>query len=232
MFRWLRARWVHPDGVPPRLMPNLQLQLQVRHGEYAGEFNTRIEEIAGDRFLVAIPQQKGMAIPLREGTALSARFLDPSSVYEFHTEVVERVRSPYLALALRLPRSRDINRVLTRSWPRYAVSLTILFRIVDSPDTYHPETHHRTRTTDLSCGGAAFEYAEQIPAQSRLRLELHLPDDDPPVSLDARVVRGERRPGEKRETWAYGVEFLNMSEETRRRIAGALRPSAGEARND
>lgn len=227
MFKWLGGitRIVRED--PLSISPNLKVDLHVKDGEYAGQYHSRIEEITEGAVIVAIPQQRGVAVPLRDGVRVTVRYADPFGLYQFESRIVERVRHPMAALALERPAQSDIRCVLKRAFPRYECDIQVMFRVTDSPDVYHPEATHRVRILDISGGGFSFEYGERIPENSRLRLEITLPDDEPPLRVDGKVVRCQNLPNRRQLTHEMGVEFIDVSSVQRSRIVRAIQAVSG-----
>ncbi len=227
MFKWISgiAKPVPEDGLP--IGPNLKIDLHVRDGEYAGQYHSRVEDIRDGFVLVAIPQERGVTVPIREGVRVTVRYSDPFGLYQFDTRIVSRILRPVPALALDRPVQDDIQCVLRRSFPRYECEIIAVFRVVDSPDVYYPGASHRVRTLDLSAGGFSFEHAHRIPEDSRLRMDIQIPGDESALKTDGQVVRCRNLPNRRQTTYEIGVKFQEINPEDRARLMQYIKTISG-----
>lgn len=235
MFKWLTGR---AGGLPDPLevlAPNLKVELEVPEGDYRGDYVTRVEESSEDRLLLAAPDDDGVTIPFREGTILSIIFSDAHGSYCFKTTVRERLRQPRAAFVVDPPVRGRIQRILHREYPRYDIHLGLEFQVVDSPEIYYPDQRHRTETVNLSGGGVCFRWRERVAPGSRLRLEIALPDDDPPARAEGEVLRCVAEGGARGHSHRLGVHFVNLDGAERQRIINYIhsirRTATGSARD-
>lgn len=84
--------------------------------------------------------------------------------------------------------------------------------LMASPDAEEPSAEH-SRALDISESGVGGLFHENWPVGSRVRLEVSLPVDEPPLKVGA-IVR--HHTGVR-----YGFEFIDVSHEQRRTIQRA-----------
>ena len=76
---------------------------------------------------------------------------------------------------------------------------------------------------NISAGGVYIEMPDPPELETLLRVRLHLPDDGPPVDLDARVVhRVTPARADERHKAGAGVQFLASDQQLRDRIEKLL----------
>lgn len=96
-----------------------------------------------------------------------------------------------------------------RRHPRYLLST----HLVAAPETEEPPGAEHSRTLDLSVSGVGGLFHESWPVGSRVRLEVSLPVEEPPLKVGA-IVR--HHTGVR-----YGFEFIEVSLEQRKTLQRA-----------
>ncbi|HHV61058.1 MAG TPA: hypothetical protein GXX51_00205 [Firmicutes bacterium] len=203
--------------IPSRLLRVNQLvQIKVGSGEYAGTYNSRIEDIRGDTLVVAMPVVNRRLVPLRPQSVIQVTVAARDAIYTFDAEVTSRTLKPIPLVELRvLSRAERAQR---REHVRVPAKLPIYYRNLSDPMA-HKKLMDPAETVDISGGGvlAAFSpsHDASVPEDgSALELELYLPGREFPMRLGGRVIRVWKE-GESgvNDTYRMAISFTEIEED-------------------
>ncbi|MGE4497821.1 MAG: flagellar brake protein [Deferribacterales bacterium] len=111
---------------------NTKITLVVTSGDYAGNYDSRVEDFDRDgSILAAMPSSGGVPVPLIPGTKAEISFMGPDSRYRFETGVLGRVKNGSIYL-LKLQRPAKLERNQLRDFFRVST------RIKGNISMYHP----------------------------------------------------------------------------------------------
>lgn len=85
------------------LSVNQKLLLEVKLGEYAGIYDSRIEDMEKEILHVSMPSEKGVTVPLKPGTKLHVSYVMDRGRLSFKTVVEDRYMSPLPMLKVAKP---------------------------------------------------------------------------------------------------------------------------------
>ncbi|QAR32810.1 flagellar brake protein [Geovibrio thiophilus] len=113
---------------------NTKITLIVTNGDYAGSYDSRVEDFDRDgSILAAMPSSGGIPVPLIPGTKAEVSFMGPDSRYRFETAVLGRVKTGSIYL-LKLRRPEQLERNQLRDFFRVST------RIKGSIALFHPSS--------------------------------------------------------------------------------------------
>jgi len=104
-----------------------------------------------------------------------------------------------------------------RAHERHRCYCLIKFKAADKPETSEKVV---ASLRNISEGGILFVSKKPLPVGARLMLEINLPTAGSPVVTEGIIAHSERSKGGRRHT--TGVQFLNMRDSDKKRIADAI----------
>ncbi|MCD8492901.1 MAG: flagellar brake protein [Geovibrio sp.] len=111
---------------------NTKITLVVPDGDYAGNYDSRVEDFDRDgSILAAMPSSGGIPVPLIPGTKAEVSFMGPDSRYMFATSVLGRVKTGSIYF-LKLKKPEQVERNQLRDFFRVST------RIKGSIALFHP----------------------------------------------------------------------------------------------
>jgi len=115
-----------------------------------------------------------------------------------------------------MPESKNNNDNLTqerRKFVRLNINVEINYSIIPH------EEQQETGTKNISAGGICMVSDKPLSIGDTLQLEIKLPEDPPSIQVKGKAVWVKQFIAtEKHESFDIGVEFINISEENRKRI--------------
>ncbi|AVX20750.1 MULTISPECIES: flagellar brake protein [Carboxydocella] len=196
-------------AVVPQLSVNQNVEIELLEENLSGVYRSRVEEIAPDRIILALPFSKGVPVPVRVGSQILVRYFDQSAIYSFKSEVISRATAPQAILSISIPES--VNRVQRRNYVRLDDSVPLTFYKLQEDDI----TGTDTVTKDISGGGVRIEIPQPLELGTELELHLKLPKDK--IIAVGKVVRC--LPLEKpKKGYNIGIQFTIIEERDRDKI--------------
>jgi len=175
---------------------------------------TRVEEVQGDQITLADPFPA--TAPITAGTEVEVTFGVSRGLYRFFSHVLRRRSEPLPHLVIAFP--EEIVRIQRRRYFRLDTHLRVRFR-VDPPSEDLPlsELNRYGVTENLSAGGLLLNTRDELGEGELLLGSLELPDG--PLGFSGVVRRLLDGP---EGVWRAGVEFINLPEADRDRVASFL----------
>jgi len=147
----------------------------------------------------SLPQRNGVRLPIQT-ERLQVTLVSAEAAYTMRCSVLSVGDEE---LTLTIPLEEDIERVQRREFVRVATELPVEFE-VDPASGARPE---RTRLKDISGGGCAVYYHQELPIGHTVRVTVPLPNEGT-VTLTAVVRRCFRMFRPEGSCFVLGVEFL------------------------
>ena len=193
------------------------LEVRVMEGSDGVTYYSRVNDIVGEKLVIAWPTHRGMRLILHPDEPLDFYLVRNEVPHKF-TGLVHKMNSSPVPQITIITNSA-ITRVQRRQNFRIKCLLpvevdgTVQFARDDSP------THlaFRTVTCDLSASGMVIRYQKMIPEDSLVEIKLQLPDGGPAIRIPCRAVYSETR-GESPSLYRTGLLFLAINESERARI--------------
>jgi c-di-GMP-binding flagellar brake protein YcgR len=139
------------------LTVNTKVNFVVRDGDYAGVYDSRVEDFDKDgSILMAVPSNSGVPVPLVPGTMLEVTFMGPDSRYRFASQITGRTKAgSVFMLVLKRPDdiARDQMREFFRVSTRIKVKIYLFYSNVPDENLKIPHDSVDGIVVDLSGGG-------------------------------------------------------------------------------
>lgn len=130
---------------------NQKLLLEVKIGDYAGVYDSRIEDIDKGSVHVSMPSEKGVAIPLKPGTRLHVSFVMDRGRLSFKSAVEDRFMDPLPML--KITRPDVLFREELRSFFRVDTLIPVKIMVNIHEGDIIRQKMFEAKVTDLSGGG-------------------------------------------------------------------------------
>lgn len=197
---------------------NQRIELEVKYGDYAGTYLSRVEEIGETDLMIALPVEKGSIVPLRLKTPVNITFSRKDAVYSADTFIIGRLLEPIPVLILIKP--KEFSRIQRRDYVRVDANLTVTIEIAKSSE--EEPVLISCHTINISGGGLMLSVEldslreEDFFLDNMLDLAIEIPDLVEPVKAIGAVVRYEK---ESSVNELYlGVKFTLIEEKDRDQI--------------
>ena len=176
---------------------------------------SRIEDISGDRLMVAMPvDEKGVPIIPLPGENMICRIAGTGCYYQFNAVYLDKGKAPIPVWFIRMP--EFVEKVQNREFVRISVDYPVILRPLDENGAM--EGMIFTRAVDISGGGLAVVNKAMLPLGSKAVLEL---DNIPGVGLlriTGRVVRCVKVDAAGDNVFHVGFQFLDLSRQHQNRL--------------
>ena len=208
-----------PGGGAPAPVVNQRILLVIPTGAFEGSYVTKVLDEPAEGYKVYAPSFRGTILPIPPGESLRVHFSANDVHWEYDCEILERFPGPIPTILISGPND-SLERVQRRSFFRLGANVPVgIEPISPLPGSPPPGPPCEGTSVNLSGGGLLLESPELYPEGSILELALSIPDDEPPASVRAEVIRdaGRASPG-ARSTWFLATEFLDLEDEVQERI--------------
>ncbi|WP_155827561.1 flagellar brake protein [Limisalsivibrio acetivorans] len=200
------------------LTVNTKLSMGVPDGDYAGMYDSRVEDFDRDGgILTAMPSDSGVPIPLLPGTVVDVSFVGGEGRFRFMSRVEGRVRSGKVQM-LKIARPAEIKKEQLREFfrvsTRFKAGLIVYYSKVPDNNLKIPHENHTATLIDISGGGcrlltnAKVSEGQQVAVDLSEKVEMEKP-------VQAKVVRIFKNQESKNEV---SLEFLIKKESERNPI--------------
>lgn len=173
-------------------------------------YRTRVEDVQKDGFLIGIPIDKGVLVPVHTGSEIIVWHWDNSASYAHYCKVIGRKHEPIPLLFLSWP--YDVKKIQRRNFVRIPINITLEHRLL-SNEKEEEKKFQKSLTRDLSGGGAQFISKENYKKGDKLEVIIHLDDNKIVTKALVKRVYNEYINGIDR--ILVGIEFLNIPEKSR-----------------
>ena len=176
---------------------------------------SRVEDISGDRLMVAMPvNEKGVPILPLPGENMVCRIAGTGCYYQFNAVYLDKGKAPIPVWFVRKP--EFVEKVQNREFVRISVDYPVILRPLDENGAMGGMIF--TKAVDISGGGLAVMNKTMLPLGSKAVLEL---DNIPGVGLlriTGRVVRCVKVDAAGDNVFHVGFQFLDLSRQHQNRL--------------
>ena len=176
---------------------------------------SRVEDISGDRLMVAMPvNEKGVPILPLPGENMVCRIAGTGCYYKFNAVYLDKGKAPIPVWFVRKP--EFVEKVQNREFVRISVDYPVILRPVDENGAMGGMIF--TKAVDISGGGLAVMNKTMLPLGSKAVLEL---DNIPGVGMlriTGRVVRCVKVDAAGDNVFHVGFQFLDLSRQHQNRL--------------
>ena len=176
---------------------------------------TRVEDISGDRLMVAMPvNEKGVPILPLPGENMVCRIAGTGCYYKFNAVYLDKGKAPIPVWFVRKP--EFVEKVQNREFVRISVDYPVILRPLDENGAMGGMIF--TKAVDISGGGLAVMNKTMLPLGSKAVLEL---DNIPGVGMlriTGRVVRCVKVDAAGDNVFHVGFQFLDLSRQHQNRL--------------
>lgn len=156
---------------------NQPIDVKVLFGNHAGTYKSYVEEVSERGIVVAAPSKSGFPIPLGPGHAVRLEFVATGAKVAFNTRITAVMDHGVPVIRVAIPDRDQVERQQLRNFVRIDASMNVAYKWVTGPDAEEnprPQTLIRSRTKDISAGGAQILCPEPYPNGTRLDVTLDL----------------------------------------------------------
>ena len=176
---------------------------------------SRVEDISGDRLMVAMPvNEKGVPILPLPGENMVCRIAGTGCYYKFNAVYLDKGKAPIPVWFVRKP--EFVEKVQNREFVRISVDYPVILRPLDENGAMGGMIF--TKAVDISGGGLAVMNKTMLPLGSKAVLEL---DNIPGVGMlriTGRVVRCVKGDAAGDNVFHVGFQFLDLSRQHQNRL--------------
>ena len=176
---------------------------------------SRVEDISGDRLMVAMPvNEKGVPILPLPGENMMCRIAGTGCYYKFNAVYLDKGKAPIPVWFVRMP--EFVEKVQNREFVRISVDYPVILRPLDENGAMGGMIF--TKAVDISGGGLAVMNKTMLPLGSKAVLEL---DNIPGVGMlriTGRVVRCVKVDAAGDNVFHVGFQFLDLSRQHQNRL--------------
>ena len=176
---------------------------------------SRVEDISGDRLMVAMPiDEKGVPILPLPGENMVCRIAGTGCYYKFNAVYLDKGKAPIPVWFVRKP--EFVEKVQNREFVRISVDYPVILRPLDENGAMGGMIF--TKAVDISGGGLAVMNKTMLPLGSKAVLEL---DNIPGVGMlriTGRVVRCVKVDAAGDNVFHVGFQFLDLSRQHQNRL--------------
>ena len=176
---------------------------------------SRVEDISGDRLMVAMPvNEKGVPILPLPGENMMCRIAGTGCYYKFNAVYLDKGKAPIPVWFVRKP--EFVEKVQNREFVRISVDYPVILRPLDENGAMGGMIF--TKAVDISGGGLAVMNETMLPLGSKAVLEL---DNIPGVGMlriTGRVVRCVKVDAAGDNVFHVGFQFLDLSRQHQNRL--------------
>lgn len=191
---------------------NQKLLLEVKVGDYAGIFDSRIEDVAKDKLFVSMPTDKGNTIPLKPNTKLHISYVMENGRFSFKSMVLDRVKDPLPLLVIQYPDA--VFRQELRAFFRVDTRMNIKILVdVDSGDGIVSQKLFEAKVADMSGGGLRLFTDAKVEKDAIIEIYF-IGNMDRLEQVKGAVMRSRR----VEDKYELGIKFLELSQSDRDKI--------------
>lgn len=191
--------------------------LEVHEGEFAGQYQSVIEDKDDQTLAVACPDCDGGHITLSAGSPLTIGFAGEDAFYTFETTVLATRAHSDPIMVVNKP--AVIYRVQRRKYPRALARIPVDIALIDTRELEtNGHSPFRVYTEDIGVGG--FKMITETELPDGAEVDIHALDVPglSEFSGIGKVTRARKTPINSHFGWEYGIKFTKMDDEVRRAL--------------
>lgn len=191
--------------------------LEVHEGEFAGQYQSTIEEKDDQTLTVACPIDDGVHVELGAGSPVTIGFAGEDALYTFETTVLATREHPDPIMIVNKP--AVIYRVQRRKYPRALARLSVDISLMDVQDiAENGPLPLRVYTEDIGVGGFKMVTEAEIPDGAEVDIHALNVPGIAEFSGIGKITRAHKTPVNSHFEWEYGIKFTKMDDEVRRAL--------------
>lgn len=199
------------NDVDKFLSVNQKLLLEVKVGDYAGTYDSRIEDMLGEEMHIAMPSERGVTVPLKPKTKAHISFVMDRGRMSFKSVVEDRFMDPRPMLKVVKP--DVLFREELRSFFRVDTRIPVKILVDINEGDIIKQKMYEAKILDLSGGGCRVSCDAPIAKNDVFELFfLGSIDRLDSVKLEAKRIR------KVEEHIEVGSEFYSVSQGDRDKI--------------
>jgi len=199
------------ENVDKFLSVNQKLLLEVKVGDYAGIYDSRVEDIDGDLLHISMPSERGVTIPLKPKTKLHISYVMDRGRLSFKSIVEDRFMDP--RPMLKVPKPDALFREELRAFFRVDASFPVKLLVDINEGDIIKQKMYEAKMLDLSGGGCRVLCNAPIERNDIFELFfLGAIDRLDSVKLEAKRIR------KNEENIEVGSEFYSVTQGDRDKI--------------
>jgi c-di-GMP-binding flagellar brake protein YcgR len=196
------------------LKVNQRLEIMLSPNINTPRFASRVEEIASNEMVIAMPMQKGRPIFLESGRGFYGKIITEGGVYFFKSKFITKRMHPLPVWIAAMP--YEVEKMQQRAFVRFDVSQPLQLEYFLDDDVDNAITL-KVMTRDLSGGGLQAICEQSIPIGTKLKMAVTLPEDGE-LELDGEVIRVQK-PQEDRQLFWISIKFVGVRNIVRDKIS-------------
>ena len=187
----------------------------VEDEETVNIYRSRIEEVAADYMLLAMPSYHGLPIILMPGMEVLVRFITGGAVYQFKVIYRDKKREPIPVWVV--SPAFDITKIQRRSFFRLETYLPVTLQVENETNSEEPQTVAlNLQTKDISGGGIRVISKKKFEPGTEVQAEVLLPGKVK-IPTKGKVIRSEESVLDSKIYW-ISIEFTVIDEHDRKKI--------------
>lgn len=195
--------------------------LEVHEGEFAGQYQSTIEDKDDQTLAVACPDCDGGYVTLSAGSPVTIGFAGEDAFYTFETTVL--ASREFSAPVMIVNKPAVIYRVQRRKYPRALTRIPVDIALVDTLEVGgngngNGHSAFRVYTEDIGVGG--FKMITETELPDGAEVDIHALEVPGIAEFNGigKVTRARRTPINSHFGWEYGIKFTKMDDEVRRAL--------------
>ncbi|WP_303850900.1 flagellar brake protein [Seleniivibrio woodruffii] len=192
---------------------NQKLLIEVKVGDHAGIFDSRIEDIAHkEHIMVSMPTDKGRTVPLAPNTRLHISYVMDMGRFSFKSIVLDRLKNGAMML-LKIAYPDAVFREELRAFFRVDTRLAVKAAVPVKKDDIWLEKVIEAKVADMSGGG--LKMFTDIPVAKDATIDIYfLGQIEKLEQVKAQVMRCRAVEGK----FEIGVKFVDIHQTDRDRV--------------
>lgn len=191
---------------------NQKLLIEVKVGDYAGIFDSRIDDVEKDKLFLSMPTDKGNAVPLKPNTKLHISYVMENGRFSFKSMVIDRVKDPRPMLVVQYPDA--VFRQELRSFFRVDTRMSIkILADMKTGDGIVSQQLFEAKVADMSGGGMRIFTDAKVEKNDIIEIYF-LGNMDRLEQVKGQVMRSRRI----EDKYELGIKFLELSQQDRDKV--------------
>jgi len=183
------------------------------------QYGSRIEEIAADELVIAMPMSKGYPVMLAQGQSFTGQLIIDGIVYQFISKLLRKNIHPIPVWVVSLP--VELKKVQLRSFVRTSAMIPVQFKLIlpltnNDPEISADNPTFNVQTKDISGGGLQLVTRQPFEIGAKGQLVIDIPEGGIIMAI-GEVVRVEQPQQENPVFWV-GIKFLEVQERDRSKL--------------
>ena len=198
--------------------------LEIHEGEYAGQYQSRIEDKDDQTLTVACPLKEEDCVAIRPGTAVSIGFAGEDAFYSFETTVLT-TREDFPPTVI-VGKPAVIYRVQRRKYPRTLVRIPVEVALIDKSGEDLTGPAMRVHTENICAGGLKVVSETELPDGAEVKIQTYDIPGLPHFYGTGKITRARKTFVNSHVDWEYGIQFTKVDDDARHALRTAIESGA------